>query len=203
MLHLGDRRQSGGRCGVRESGACDQARPRQQSARPQRNRAARGRRVVQPRRRSVHALRLESESARRTPVDDGVRAGPSRAQGPRDRARRWRRLRLEDLSVRGRNGDGMGFETRRPADQMGRRAQRVISVRCAWPRSHHACRARDGQGRQVSRASRQHDGERRRVSLDVCVVHSDDPLRDAARRSIHDAGDPLRSDGGLHQHGAG
>src|SRR5438477_418440 len=83
-------------------------------------------------------------------VDDGVRAGPSRAQGPRDRARRWRRLRLEDLSIRRRNGDGVGVEAREPADQVGGRAQRIVSLRCARPRSRHACRARDGQGRQVS-----------------------------------------------------
>ena len=50
--------------------------------------------------RGVHALRVQPEPARRAPADDGLRARPARAQGARDRARRRRRLRLEDLPVR-------------------------------------------------------------------------------------------------------
>jgi carbon-monoxide dehydrogenase large subunit len=38
---------------------------------------------------------------------------------------------------------------------------------------------------------------------DIRVVHSDDPLRDAARGAVQDPGDPLRSDRGLHEHRAG
>ena len=52
--------------------------------------------------RRVHAVRLQPEPARRAPADDGLRAGPARAQGARDRARRRRRLRLQDLPVRRR-----------------------------------------------------------------------------------------------------
>ena len=50
----------------------------------------------------------EPEPARRAPADDGVRAGPAGAQGARDRARRRRRLRLEDLPLRRGNRDGRG-----------------------------------------------------------------------------------------------
>ncbi len=42
-----------------------------------------------------------------------------------------------------------------------------------------------------------------RVPVDVLDVHPDDPLRDAARRAVHDAGDLLRSHCGVHEHGAG
>ena len=34
-------------------------------------------------------------------------------------------------------------------------------------------------------------------------MHPDDPVRDAARRPVHDAGDLLRGDGGVHEHRAG
>ena len=44
------------------------------------------------------------------------------------------------------------------------------------------------QGRQVPRDARAHDRGDGRVPVDVRVVHSDDPLRDAARRPVHDAG---------------
>ena len=60
-----------------------------------------------------------------------------------------------------------------------------------------------GQERQVPRHARAHDGEHGRVPLHVRVVHPDDPVRDAARRPVHDAGHLLRSDRGVHQHGAG
>ena len=203
VLHVGARRQGGGRRGVRQGRARHEARHRQQPADPQRDRAARGDRVVQPRRRRLHALRREPESARRAAADDGVRARPARAQGARDRARRRRRLRLEDLPVRRRDGDGVGVEARQPPDQVDRRAQRIVPVRRARPRPRHACRARARQGRQVPRAARADDGQHGRVPVDVRVVHPDDPVRDAARRPVHDAGDLLRSDGGVHQHRAG
>ena len=86
--------------------------------------------------------------------------------------------------------------------KVDRGAQRVIPVRCARPRSRHARRVGARQGRQVPRDARAHDRGDGRVSVDVRVVHSDDPLRDVARRAVHDAGDLLRSHRGVHQHGA-
>ena len=170
---------------------------------PQCDRAARSARVVQPRRRRLHAVRDEPEPARRAAADDGVRARPARAQGARDRARRRRRLRLQDLPVRRRDGDGVGVEARQSPDQVGGRAQRIVPVRRARPRSRHACGARARQGRQVPRAARADDGEHGRVPVHVRVVHPDDPVRDAARRPVHDAGDLLRSDRRVHEHRAG
>ena len=67
---LGARRQGGGRRGVRQGGARHEARHRQQPADPERDRAARGHRVVQPRRRQLHALRRQPEPARRAAADD-------------------------------------------------------------------------------------------------------------------------------------
>ena len=62
VLHVGARRQGGGRRGVRQGGARDEARHRQQPADPERDRAARRRRVVQPRRRQLHALRRRART---------------------------------------------------------------------------------------------------------------------------------------------
>ena len=97
----------------------------------------------------------------------------------------------------------MGVEAREPPDQVGGRPQRVVPDRRARPRPRHARRARARQGRQVPRAAREDDREHGRVPVDVRVVHPDDPVRDAARRPVHDAGDLLRGDGVVHQHRAG
>ena len=75
-------------------------------------------------------------------------------EGARDRARRRRRLRLEDLPVRRGNGDGVGVEARQPADQVGRRPQRGVPHRRARARPRHARRTGAGQGRQVPRDAR-------------------------------------------------
>ena len=94
-------------------------------------------------------------------------------------------------------------QARQPADQVGVRAQRGVPLRRARPRPRDARRARARQGRQVPRDARAHDREHGRVPVDVRVVHPDDPVRDAARRPVHDAGDLLRSDRVVHQHRAG
>ena len=67
----------------------------------------------------VVAVYTSAESARRAAADDRVRTRLAGAQGARDRAGRRRRFRLEDLSLRRRNRDGVGVETRESADQMG------------------------------------------------------------------------------------
>ena len=55
---------------------------------------------LQPQRRELHALRRQPEPARRAAADVRLRARPAGAEGARDRARRRRRLRLEDLPLR-------------------------------------------------------------------------------------------------------
>ena len=67
--------------------------------------------------------------------------------------------------------------------------------------THRGTRAR--QGRQVPRAARAHDGEHGRVPVDLRLVHPDDPVRDAAGGPVRDAGDLLRSEGGVHEYRAG
>ena len=116
---LGARRQGGGRRGVRQGRARHQARHRQQPADPERDRAARRGRELQPRRRQLHALRHQPEPARRAAADDRVRARLARDQGARDRARRRRRLRLEDLSLPRRDRAGLGVEAASTARSSG------------------------------------------------------------------------------------
>ena len=120
VLHVGARRQGRGRRGVRQGRARHEDRHRQQPADPQRDRAARGGGVVQPRRGFVHAVCRQPESARRAAADDGVRARPAGDEGARDRARRRRRLRLQDLPVRRGNRDGVGVEAASTARSSGR-----------------------------------------------------------------------------------
>ena len=89
------------------------------------------------------------------------------------------------------------------ADQVDRRAQRGVPLRRARPRPrHHAELALDKDGKFLALRV-QHDRQPGRLPVDVRVVHPDHPLRDAARRPVHDAGDLLRGDGGVHQHRAG
>ena len=64
-------------------------------------------------------------------------------------------------------------------------------------------RAGDGQGRQVPRHAGEDDGEHGRLPVDLRLLHPDHPLRHAARRAVHHAGDLLRGDRGVHQHHAG
>jgi carbon-monoxide dehydrogenase large subunit len=64
-------------------------------------------------------------------------------------------------------------------------------------------RARARQERQVPRDARADHRQPRRVSLDVRLVHPDDPLRDAARGPVHHAAHLLRGHRGVHQHHAG
>ena len=62
------------------------------------SRARRSRRTTAP--RGVHAVCVQPESARRAAADDGVRAGAAGDEGARHRARRRRRVRLQDLPLR-------------------------------------------------------------------------------------------------------
>ena len=64
-------------------------------------------------------------------------------------------------------------------------------------------RTRARQGRQVPRAARVHDRQHGRVSVDLCVVCSDDSVCDAARGPIHNTCHLLRGASGVHQHRAG
>ena len=89
----------------------------------------------------------------------------------------------------------------RPIKWAAERSESFLSD--AHGRDHvtHAELALDADGKFLAHA-RQHDRATGRLPVDVRLVHPDDPLRDAARRTVHDAGDPLRGHGGVHEHGA-
>ena len=146
---------------------------------------------LQPPRRQLHALRRQPEPARRAAADVRLRARPAGIEGARDRARRRRRLRLEDLPLPGETRAGLGEQAGRPADQVDGRAQRVVPHRRARPRPRHHGRAGDGREGQLPRAARQDDRQHGRLPVDLRVGGADHPLRDAARRPVQDAGDLL------------
>ena len=184
------RRQGRGRRGVRQGGARHEARPGQQPADPQRDRAARGDRRVQPRRRRVHALRRQPEPARRAPADDGVRAGPARAQGARDRARRRRRLRLQDLPVRRGRGADLGVQAAQSRRSSGPPSAAKSFLSDAHGRDHvtHAEMALDKDGKFL--ALRVHTDANLGAYLSTFATRgADHPLRHAAGRPVHDAAD--------------
>ena len=63
--------------------------------------------------------------------------------------------------------------------------------------------AGDRRARQLPGAAREDDRQHGRLSLDLRHGGTDHPLRDAARRSVQDAGDLCRGQVGVHEHRAG
>ena len=202
-LRLGDRREGRCRCGVRQGRARHQARHRQQPPDPQRHGAARRGGGLRQGHGQLHAVVDVAEPARAAPHPVGLRARHSRAQAARDRARRGRRLRQQDLLLQRRDDGHLGGVPGRPADQVDGRAQRVVHDRCARPRPRHPCRAGARQGRQVPRPQGRHDRQHGRVSLDLLDRGADLSLRDAAGRPVHDAADLRQRAGGADAHRAG
>ena len=204
LLRLGPRRQGRGRCGVRQGRARDHARHRQQPPDPERDGAARRQRELHQARRELHALRRQPEPARRAPADVRLRARPARVEGARDRARRRRRLRLEDLPVLRKTWRWSG-----PASgSAGRSSGRPSAANRSSPTRTAATTSptpswRWTQRRQVPRAAREDDRQHGRLPVDLRVGRADHPVRDAARRPVQDAGDLRRGQGGVHQHRAG
>ena len=205
LLRLGARRQGGGRRGVRQGAPhVTKHRPRQQPPDPQRHGAARRDRRVRPRRR--RATRSTPPARTRTsPAADGrLRARHARAQAAGDRARRRRRLRLEDLPLRRGVRRHLGRRRARPAGEVDRRAHARLPHRRARPRPRHRRRAGARRGRQRSSRCGSNTNANLGAYLSTFAPCDPDlPLRHAARRPVHDAGDLLRGAGGLHQHRAG
>ena len=115
-VRVGARRPGGGGSGVRERGPRHQDRPGQQPARAECDRAARRDRRVRPRHRRFHPVYDQPEPARRAPDHLGLHRRRAGAQAARDRARRGRRLRLQDLRLR----RGVRLPARREEDSAGR-----------------------------------------------------------------------------------
>ena len=145
-------------------------------------------------RRALHALHDLAESACRPAGAVGVLQHRAGTQAARDRARRRRRLRLEDLHLSGRDGGAVGLEEDRPAGQMDRRPHRGLPDRRAWPRPH--LEGRDGvrQGQQDPWPAGEDPRQFRRLYVAVLVGGADLSLCDAAVGPVQHPGDLCRGD---------
>ncbi len=202
-LRMVARRRQGCRRRLRRRQARHQARHRQQPAGAERDRAARGDRRIRRRHRPLHALEHLAEPARGAAGDLGLRRHGARAQAARDRARRRRRLRLEDFHLSGGGRLPVGGAQGEPAGEVdGDRSEAFLTD--AHGRDHvtHAELALDEQ-RQDSGAARQDHRQSRRLYVDVLVVGADLSLRHAAVGPVRHPADLLRGGRGLHQHRAG
>ena len=124
------------------------------------------------------ALHDEPEPARG--ARGAVRVHRHRAgeQAARDRARRRRRLRLQDFHLRRRDGLRLGGAKDRSAGQMDLGSHGGLPLRRARPRpcNSHAELALDA-GRQDHRASRAHDRQHRRLYVHFLVRGADLSVR--------------------------
>ncbi len=98
----------------------------------------------------LQALHHQPEPAPAPPADLGLRDGHPREQADRDRARRGRRLRQQDLSLRRGGGRSGGGEGDQPPSEMGGGPQRKLPVGCPWPRPCDEDRARHATRRATS-----------------------------------------------------
>ena len=144
-----------------------------------------------------------AESARAPAADVRLRPRHPRAQGPGHRARRGRRLRLQDLPLQRGGRVLVGVPAAQAAGALDVVAARGVPDRRARSRPRH--RRRDGHvgRRQDPRAPRQDRREPGRVSVHVRAGGADVPLRHAAQRRVHDRGDPRLGDRCLQQHHRG
>ena len=94
-------------------------------------------------------------------------------------------------------------EGRRPPGEVDLRPQRGVPDRRARPRPCQPRRARDRRPGQHPGPAGDHQGEPRRLHVDVLLLDPDLPLRHAARGPVQDPGDLRRGAGLLHQHRAG
>ena len=131
----------------------------------------------------LHAVDHEPESARGAPRALGLHRHRAGAQVPRDRARRGRRLRLQDLHLSGRDGLHLGLEEGRAPRALDRGAQRIVPVRRARPRPHHACGTGGRRARQDHGAQGQDARQYRRLYVDVLLGGADVPLCAACCRA--------------------
>ena len=149
-------------------------------------------RRIRRRQRSLHALHDQPEPARRPAGAVGLHRHRARAQAARHRAGCGRRLRLQDLHLRRGDRLRVGGQEGRPAGQVDGDRTRGLPGRRAWPRPRHPCRARDRRRRQDPGAAGQHQGQSRRLSLDLLVLGADLSLCAAAVRPVRYPGHLLR-----------
>ena len=154
--------------------------------------------------RRLHALHHQPEPARDPPADGRVRAAHPGEQAARRRARRGRRLRLEDLPLRRGSDRHLGRRQGAPAGEVDRRSAARASCRTRMaatttaPPRWRSTRTATSSALRVSTLANMGA-----LSVHLRAVHPDLSVRDAARRRLQDAGDLLRGEGGVHQHRAG
>ena len=202
-LQVADRRRGGHRGGLQVGARRRQEADHQPAPGRQLHGAARVRGPLRGRDRRVDPLGHLAEPARAPAPDDRVRAGHPRAQGAGDRARRGRRLRLQDLPLQRGDGLHLGHQADQAADPLDVVAPRGLPDRRARTRPRDRRRGGGGKGRQAPGAARQDHREPGRLPLDVRAGGPDLSLRHAAERRVRVARDPRRGHRRLHQHHAG
>ena len=135
--------------------------------------------------------------------DERAGAQDSRAENACGGTRCRRRLRRQAVPLWRGGGRHLGREARRPPGEMGGGPLGGVRLGPAWPGSRHRGRAGVGRARKIPRAEGRHIGQYGRLPLDFRPEHPDKPVWPVVERRLHDAGDLLQREGGLHQHGSG
>ena len=202
-LRMVARRRQGNGSGLCRRLARHQARHRQQPPGAECDRAARGARRIRRRHRQPHVMEYLAEPACGAPRHRRLRRHGAGAQIARDRARRRRRLRLQDFHLSGGGRLPMGRAQSAPAGEMGRGAFGILRHRRARPRPRHPCGAGARRQRQDPGAEGQDHRQSRRLYVDLLVLGADLSLRHAAVGPIRHPIDLLRGGCCLYQHRAG
>ena len=141
-LQVGARRRGGHRGGLQGCCGHGEEAHRQPAAGRQRHGAARVRGPLRRRHRRAHAVGDLAEPARAPAADVRLRPRHPRAQGAGHRARRGRRLRLQDLPLQRGGRLLVGVPAAQAAGALDVDAARGVPDRRARPRPRH--RRRDG-----------------------------------------------------------
>ena len=202
-LPVASRRRQGDGSGLCRRQARHQARHHQQPPGAECDRAARGARRIRRRHRQPHFMEYVAESACGAAGHRRLRRHGAGAQTAGDRARRRRRLRLQDLHLSGRGRLPLGVAQGAPPGEVDGGPFGIFPHRRAWPRSRHPRGTGARRQWQNPGAARQNHRQSRRLYVDLLVVGADLSLRHVAVGPVRHPVDLLRGGRGLHQHRAG
>ncbi len=151
---------------------------RQPAPDPEPDGGPRRHRLVQPGHRRVHDLDVEPDAAHPAPPAGRLRDGRPRAQDPLHQPGRRRRVRDEDLLLRGLRARAVRQQgARRPAGQVDREPDRELPEHDPRARPHHPPRDRGHARRRDHGSAGQDPGQPRRAPVDHRPGHPDDALR--------------------------
>ena len=200
-LRMDGRRQGGHRRRGRRGRGRGPPADRQPAAHPQPDGGPRRHRPVQPGHGGVHGLDVEPDAAHPAAPADRVRDRHPRAQGPLHLAGRRRRVRDEDLLLRGHGPGHARLEAhRRPPGEMGRDPAGELPEHDPRPRPHHLPGDRRHPRRRDHRAAGQDLRQPRRPPVDDRPGRPHDPVRPGPVGLLQDPQRLLRGHRGLHQH---